>query len=258
VTSLHPIIWLSVLLAVGCLRQGLDADTHAPKTEEYRSAYQQGRDEADKEVSNGVATLYSFGLRLSLDFVDRETGLPIDAIAGCVVDDSILGRALGHNERIREHIKAHGLPANSFKPWEKQLFGLKEYVGVQEKVKPIELVLGGPTVKSPDGKYAIRPVHGHLPNRDGRTRDCLAIIISVDGVSLKELLMIHPDKVSLVWGPPASRFAVVYVRDPEYEEYAAIDLQRGRFLREEFDRKEKRHRAFGTEQPPTEKGSSKL
>jgi len=82
---------------------------------DYWAGYKVGAAEADNELKAGRASIYVYGLRPESENQDQETGLPYQAIAGCLVDERILGRAVGHNERIAEYIKEHGLPRNSSK-----------------------------------------------------------------------------------------------------------------------------------------------
>jgi hypothetical protein len=107
------------LVAIGAVLlfgNGLPAqESDLKESKEFRNGYKQGVAEAEKELKEGRPTLYLSGLQMSLEHLDKETGLPYRVIAGCVVDDGIVGREQGHDETIREHIKAHGLPASSFK-----------------------------------------------------------------------------------------------------------------------------------------------
>jgi hypothetical protein len=71
---------------------------------EYRQGYRAGRTEAEAEWAGGQPTFYvtgdgSYGLPPQLH---PETGLPYNPIAGCCVDDYIMGREEGHNRRIQE------------------------------------------------------------------------------------------------------------------------------------------------------------
>jgi len=91
------------------------------------ASYRQGVMEANAELERGVATLYTYGLRRDLSLFDRTTGLPLLAIAGCMVDDHTVRRAQGHNDTINRYIAQRGLPPNSFKPWEWELYHLKKY-----------------------------------------------------------------------------------------------------------------------------------
>jgi hypothetical protein len=82
---------------------------------DYWAGYKAGAAEADNELKGGRASIYVYGLRPESENQDQETGLPYQGIAGCLVDERIVGRAVGHNERIAEYIKEHGLPSNSSK-----------------------------------------------------------------------------------------------------------------------------------------------
>jgi hypothetical protein len=161
----------------------------ARKSDAYRAAYKQGRAEADREIQDQVATIYTSGLRENLfDNLDKETGLPYCGF-GCVVDYEILGRIDGHNDRITEYIKANGLPRGSFKPWEKELAGLQEYCNSRRKHEQAEILMaGGPTLNSPDGNYTLKPVAKQdekmdellktLGSSDAKVRNRLAIEVT--------------------------------------------------------------------------------
>ena len=122
-------LWITLGLLTACpgIVRGQDLLDSLKKSDEYKAAYKQGQTEADRELADQVATIYTYGLGDLFENLDRETGLPYDGF-GCVVDDKILGRTDGHNDRIMESIKANGLPKGSFKRWEKELFGLEDYV----------------------------------------------------------------------------------------------------------------------------------
>ncbi|MBE9126498.1 MULTISPECIES: carboxypeptidase-like regulatory domain-containing protein [unclassified Coleofasciculus] len=82
-----------------------EAIAESVKPKDYQSAYQNGRREAEANIANGKPSIYTVGLREpGGTAVDQETGLPVVAIAGCIVDDSILGRRDGYNDRIREWV----------------------------------------------------------------------------------------------------------------------------------------------------------
>jgi hypothetical protein len=71
---------------------------------EYREAYYQGMQEAYNEIKNNKLTRYVYGKGNWTD-IDPETGVVIKVIAGCVVSDSIVGRADGHNYIILKYLK---------------------------------------------------------------------------------------------------------------------------------------------------------
>jgi hypothetical protein len=177
-----------------------------------------------------------YGLRSLFEHLDRETGLPERGIAGCRVDDEILGRAAGHNERIADSIKEHGLPGSSFKRWEKELFDLKGDYGSRIKTeKPHRLTVGGPAVKSSDGRYTIRPVKSQFKKDDGSLGDVLGVVVGVDGVDHEALkVFIDQGKTDFFWGPKDSGFAVIRSERKDESCYMALDLKRGHWLREEL------------------------
>lgn len=78
------------------------------KSAEYRNAYAEGVVEAKSEISSNAPTLYVVGKGngpLSSVKADKETGLPLKRIAGCLVGDADKGRQDGHNQTILEHLK---------------------------------------------------------------------------------------------------------------------------------------------------------
>ncbi len=84
-----------------------------------------GRAKAEEDLNSNKASIVSYGMS-AFDTLDRETGLYRWSF-GCVIDDEIEGHVEGYNARVSEFIRDHGLPKNSFKPWEKELFGLADY-----------------------------------------------------------------------------------------------------------------------------------
>src|SRR5579864_3437271 len=96
--------------------QIIAADPPAPRPADSirAAAYKKARAEADRELKEGRASIYIYGLlRRSLlaPQLDEETRLPLERIAGCDWNAEIADRADGHNDRIKEYIKKHGLPA---------------------------------------------------------------------------------------------------------------------------------------------------
>jgi hypothetical protein len=210
----------------------------------YRAGYKLGIAEAEKELKGGHPTLYVCGLRTGfLEHLDKETGLPYEVIAGCTVDDQILGRERGHDTTIRAHIKAHGLPESSFKKWEKELFNLKRYYDARVKTeKPISLAPNGPKQVSPDGKFTISPVPMTFEKDDGTMAPVLGIIVATLGEKPVEKKELWPgDETDFFWGPDGSRFIVMRCRASKTMDiYSAFDLKRTAWLRCEADLKDKK------------------
>ena len=207
------------------------------RTKEYQDcpAQWEAAPEADRELEQGRATLYTYGLRLGGDNLDRETGLPFEPIAACVVDDSIFGRADGHNARIKEHIAAHGLPANSFKRWEKEILDLKGYVATRLETEPaIPLKVDGPATKSPDGKHSVRVAKVTEKGLDGKPYEHVVLTVDEGRISDRPVSLIGlKNEPRLLWGPEGSGFAVVLYHGAWGEQAEAIDLHRGWWLRKE-------------------------
>ena len=207
------------------------------QTKEYREAFKKGALEAAQEIKKGVVTLYTFGLQMSLEHLDKVTGLPIQPIAGCEIDNEILGRSAGHNEAVMEHVKLQGPPPNSFNRWSKDLFDLKEFFDRESKtVHPTPLKPGGRTLKSPDGRFTIRPVQTESKNDDGTIRHCLGIVLGGETLNTTtEEIIWDEGETDLLWGPQGSRFAVIRCKTVKSDYFAfhfqALDLQRGKWLR---------------------------
>lgn len=77
--------------------------TENSRSTEYQTAYQKGKREAEENIAQGKPSIYTVGLwHPNSAAVDQQTGFPVVSIGGCIVDDSILGRMNGYNERIRQ------------------------------------------------------------------------------------------------------------------------------------------------------------
>lgn len=76
------------------------------KTIEYRRAYFVGVGEAKKEIELNQVTVYIYGkLPNNMKIIHKETGLIYKPIAGCIVDEKIVGRSAGHNDYVLKHYK---------------------------------------------------------------------------------------------------------------------------------------------------------
>lgn len=201
----------------------------------YPEAYRRGRAEADAQLERGRATLYVYGAGMTSNFLDRETGLPRQFIGGCVPDAGIFGRVEGHNDRIAEHIQAHGLPAGSFKRWMKELSDLKGFVAARSRTEaPHPLSAGGPARRSPDGSVTIRPVNVSFATPDGIRRDRLGIAIDGPGPDRPVAdVFFDEGRSELAWGPAGSGFAVIRCRRHDRDFFMALDLTSGWWLRYE-------------------------
>ena len=202
-------------------------------TPEYCVASHHGRAEADSQLKEGTARLYAFGAGMTLERVDRETGLPMEWIGGCAIGPALFGRIAGHNDRIQEHIKAHGLPANSFKGWDKELFDLKGYFARRrQSEEPHRLSPGSPALKSPDGGFTVRPVNSPIVKPDGRREDRLGLVVGGPTAERPVAdVFFDEGRSELVWGPKGSGFAVIRCPRSDHDRYMALDLTRGSWLR---------------------------
>src|SRR5262249_15348921 len=129
------------------------------------AAYKRGVAEAEKELKEDRATIYEYGMRSTwlTEHMNRRTGLPYKAIAGCEGDGESLAVAEAHNKPIDDYIAKQGLPANSFKPWDKDLFALRAFHESRSKTAPPQRpALNGPALRSPDGRHAVRLIRTHF------------------------------------------------------------------------------------------------
>jgi hypothetical protein len=218
-------------------RDNLAADDQVPDgsiaaSDQDDASYRQGVVEANVELERNVATLYTYGLSRDLSLFDRTTGLPLLPIAGCMVDDHTVRRAQGHNDTINRYIALRGLPPNSFKPWEWELYHLKKYYALKMKAEtPARLVPGGPAVKSPAGKYAVRLVDRPHKRADGTLTPNLSIIVTVDNKDQEGLYAASAATIDFLWGPPGSGFIVVRTKAEDgFYWFSAVDLKRGKEL----------------------------
>lgn len=88
-------------VATNAPTKGTLRDIH--RSTEYQSAYAQGQREAQENIAKGKPSIYTVG-KPGGSVVDQQTGFPLVAIAGCVVDDSIIGRRDGYNDRMKEWV----------------------------------------------------------------------------------------------------------------------------------------------------------
>ena len=162
------------------------------------------------QLRENRATLYVYGAGVVLESIDRPTGLPYEWIGGDAIDARLLGWEAGHNDRIREHVKAHGPPAGSFKQWDKELFDLKGYFALRrQSEEPHRLSAGGPALKSPDGAFTIRPVKSTIVKPDSSREDRLGIAAVEPGAGRPVAEVFFDEgRSELVWGPNGSGFAV--------------------------------------------------
>jgi hypothetical protein len=199
--------------------------SEAQRKARFAAAYLEGRAEAEEQLRRNEAVLYVYGMRAPGN-LDRETGLPKVQIAGCEVDDSILGRAAGHNDLIREHIQRNGPPAYSFKRWERELFDLKSFF---EGSPAVKAAIGDRPRWSPDGKYALQLVV--QPEADGKKRSAWKILDRDGGPPRIVAPLGDHDRPILVWGPRGSGFAAFKYEVSDRPSYWALDLRTGRCLR---------------------------
>ncbi len=200
--------------------------------------YLKGWWEAECELWRGNVTIYSGG-RIDLFpltdtcHIDENTGLLLHWAYGCRPDQCDLELVKGHNDRVAQYIRWHGLPRNTLKPWEKELFHLKPFFDNRSPPDSLaRLVANGPRLVSPDGRNSVRLV-ARL-NADGSMRDREKVVIAAGNVALDDWYeRFGRGESHLLWGPEGSRLAAIRSTSGAEEHYEAYDLRTGRFLREE-------------------------
>ncbi len=232
------LVIMVVLSATAAAQEAVDR-TIQVKTKKHATAVARGRAEADTQLGLDKASIWEYGQieieRLLFESLDRATGLYFSSF-GCVIDDEIVGRVEGHNARIAEYIQGNGPPKNSFKPWEKELFGLKEYFESRcRSDKPIRLIVGGPLVVSPDREFAVKLVKRPDRTFDGLPTESTWIVVGDQDIESKRTGIWKTTDADFFWGPKGSWFAVLRGRDKPSEkmEYMALDLRDVRTIRRE-------------------------
>jgi hypothetical protein len=221
----------------------------------HAAAVAKGRAEAEEELKENKARIWTFGLNHSLlvEHLDRESGLYYSSF-GCVIDDDIVGRVKGHNARIAESIRDNGVPKNSFKPWDKELFGLAQYFEIRSRTeKPVRLTMNGPSARSPDGKFVVKLVkhdllhelseppaaNGEPPAKPDETIKPTPFLLVGEQDVQANWIWFFGEEPELVWGPKDSWFAVLRVksRTGDVPDFVAVDLRGKREIRHEFGKK---------------------
>lgn len=199
---------------------------------EYRRGYDEGIAQAESEFAHDAATVYVYGLGPRGQTLDLETGLNETAIAGCIVSDFILGRADGHNKRIRELINKHGIPAYSRKKHEGVLFALAQFFSTRAPSEIEILHIGGHDVmlgngrirlsQGPDGLRAY--VNGVPLTRHGITNEVQT--------SLDAPLEDVPQKTEATLGPEGSDTVIFrWTFSTNEQRFGALDLRNAKWLR---------------------------
>ena len=201
-----------------------------------------GQKEAESDLKAGRARIYAIGRRPAWKEYDPLSGLTICAIAGCVVSYHDLGRQMGYNQAISDHIQKHGLPPNSRKLWSREILAPVEYMAGLDLARLIKLDSDGGTVKCPTGECTIQLffVHRTYPNGKVLTFERLALmrkdqerqVIYFPGGDLQNVL-----PVLIAWGPDESEILFVRYRWDSTidvkEGVAVLDLRTGLWLNHE-------------------------
>jgi hypothetical protein len=146
----------------------------------YFSAYRAGRLEAQKDVAAGILAIERYGLGAGSDakILRERFQIEVRAIAGCVVDEKILGHAAGYNEVSEAEIDRRvGLNRVAEASEEAAELAKEEYARQEQSFKELTARL---TSLPPDGKIItkfIRPYVDQEPLTDLQGSDELAPLV---------------------------------------------------------------------------------
>jgi hypothetical protein len=191
-------------------------------------AYDDGVAEAKADLDKGYAYVLSYGLReFDCDDVAWSVGLPIKWIAGCLVDNDIEDRAAGYNETVRAWAKEHGKqPANSIKPWEKQLKDVVAYFRASGEAKPVRI--GAEPVRFLGDADAKHMASITAPNEKGEQ----FLVMQTDAGEVRRQL--SATSARGVWakaGPKDSMTVVLRMPNGDGKDYyELVELRRGATL----------------------------
>jgi hypothetical protein len=110
-----------MMIAVAVVGVGTWALTEYQRNGTYYAA---GWWEAESELWRGEATIYRLGEPIvgGICNINPDMGLPVRVRSGCMTRAGDSEWVKGHNDHIAQYIRWHGLPTNTFKPWERELF----------------------------------------------------------------------------------------------------------------------------------------
>jgi hypothetical protein len=223
------------LLAIALIGLGIGAHLRSSRGSTH---YLFGWWDAEREHWIGNATIYEVCLPMyaGSDNLDRGTGLPILRCFGgycSLADYDIDARTRGHNDCITNYIRWHGLPANTLRPWEDQLYNLRRFFEEHSRTEaPKPLRANGSTVVSPDGLNSVRVLS--YPQGQPVPGGRLWLAITAGRVTLNRCCVrFVRGESDLLWGPKGSRVVVIRSISESEEKYSAFDLRTGLHLRDE-------------------------
>jgi hypothetical protein len=78
------------------------------ESKDFKRAYKQGRKDAERDVKKGVFAIEVYGMPPPSEHqTPVHPKIQIRSVAGCVVDEQILGHAKGYNEVSQKAIQEH-------------------------------------------------------------------------------------------------------------------------------------------------------
>jgi hypothetical protein len=228
---------LAIVVALATMLMGQEPGnkTTGEQTKKRAAAVARGRAEAEVEIASGKASIWTYGLRKFSHFiesVDYETGLYFTEF-GCVIDVELVARVEGHNAAIAEHIRRHGLPKDSLKPWAKELFALEEFFKSRSKnEKPVRLTFGGDPAVSPDADFALKLVRRPDRTLEGKPFESTWIVVGDQDIESKRIGPLEIKDPELFWGPRGSWFVVLRGSDSlgDHKDFWAVDLRKSRII----------------------------
>lgn len=190
------------------------------RSQQYREARAAGVAEAEADLAAAVPCLLTFGMPLPGPALDVETGLPLRPIAGCLVDDGILGRAEGYNATVRGALAQHGALRGSLSPWRELIVDPAAHLGA-DPARPEPGVF-----HDPSGSHRLRFDEGRLalldPTESGENDGSDSGPIVLQGIA--------PGTLALHWGPPGSGLVIAELAQERALQLVVIDLRRALVL----------------------------
>jgi len=202
--------------------------THDPALEmtgTREQGYAVGRAEAIADWENGQAVIYQIGEPTS-SYFNAETGLNIEAIAGCCVTPYILGRHAGYNEYINAQIEAHGLPEYNRLQW------------AQDFTYPNRAFSNFNTIHrlAPDSEPISGPggLEVQWVTELGDTTQMYLVLLQADGQERNRIAWSsqpYDNPTTFVWGPEGSDVLYIQMDTPDDDAFGDIfftyDLRTG-------------------------------
>jgi hypothetical protein len=200
-----------------CLILLFAASLAAAESATFSEARAAGVEEAQRDIAAGSVALLSYGMPMDPVNLDRASGLPTRAIAGCIVDDGILGRAQGYNDTVRAHLASHGQVPGNHLAW------IERILEPAAHLDPQPVVVGTEAIRSPDDIWALSVGEDGL-----RVVAEAGVEAGAEGAGFLVSQVVPEVRIELHWGPVGSDLVTVVAVAPNAaRSLRVVDLRRG-------------------------------